>query len=546
MSSQLAQCRPDISFPFNRESRTQQFVYFVITVLGFSFWFFMVVPFASHRESYEWLAWVHSYSFAHAFSFISKSYRPLAQATTWLGFQILDPGVFPTSILRQTLLQGFVYGMFVVAWWFIYTAATERRLFAIMALLCGCVFFPGYVQLFHIYGIFYVPVMLTLGAVLHLTAAQAGGKREMWWGGIAILLLLWHPFATALFLGFYCGFYFDTFRQRTRAQHLRAIAILLVVAMMVAVMAAPVRPTEKMSITSRLFGFLVSYRTNEVNRIASVVAFLLTQIAVFSMPLESKPKLAVCLIATALSIVFFLEGLPLLLLWFCVVLIKLILSRCWRLFFLMLAAALLPFGGGIGTPIYGLFAIIVAAYVTAMGWAEAEKTLSVVKTRYALGIIIVSALVILLIRAGIRVPVVTTVASPLLTERERTYQLESVLAWLHTSEYCGYDLTFIDNAGNPIDSVESAIRRQNRPPAGLKEVHFFWNTVLRCREGQHSNNKDETAIVTFGGPVVANSRPVFEVRGRYAGNATVWISDPRKGPNSSGMPAASLSTGAVF
>ena len=37
----------------------------------------------------------------------------------------------------------------------------------------------------------------------------------------------------------------------------------------------------------------------------------------------------------------------------------------------MLGAVLLPFGGGIGTPIYGLFAIIVAAYVTALGWSQA-------------------------------------------------------------------------------------------------------------------------------------------------------------------------------
>ena len=184
--------------------------------------------------------------------------------------------------------------------------------------------------------------------------------------------------------------------------------------------------------------------------------------------------------------------------------------------------------------------------MTALGWAKGEKALLLIKTRYALGIIIVSALVIVLVRAGIRVPIVTTVARPLLTERERTYQLESVLTWLHTSEYCGYDLTFIDNAGNPIDSVESAITRQHRPPAGLKEVHFFWSTVLQCRKGEHSNNKAETAIVTFGEPALANSTPVFEVKGRYAGGATVWIADPQKRLNSSVLPDANLSAGAVF
>src|SRR5689334_17210772 len=156
----------------NPKARTQTLSYFLVAVLGFSFWFFMVVPFASHRESYWWLGMVQTHPFATAFSFISKTYRPLAQGLTWLGFLILNPGTFPTSILRQALLQGFVYGMFVLAWWLIYSVAPQRRLFALVACVAGGVFFPGYVHLFHIYGIFYIPVILTLGALLHFHASE--------------------------------------------------------------------------------------------------------------------------------------------------------------------------------------------------------------------------------------------------------------------------------------------------------------------------------------------------------------------------------------
>src|ERR1700722_10534909 len=94
----------------------QSITYFIVAVLGFSFWFFMAVPFASHRETYWWLAMTPTHSFATAFSVISVTYRPLAQAVTWLEFVILDPRVFPTSILRQTLFQGLIYGMFCFAW----------------------------------------------------------------------------------------------------------------------------------------------------------------------------------------------------------------------------------------------------------------------------------------------------------------------------------------------------------------------------------------------------------------------------------------------
>src|SRR6202035_5167897 len=160
-------------------------------------------------------------SFAQQFSFgQSSTYRPLAQVVSWLGFRILNPSIFPISVLHQALLQGFVYGMFILAWWLIYSAAPQRRLFALVAFVVGGVFFSGYVHLFHIYGMFYVPVILTLGALLLFLASGKFEKREVWFAVIATALAFWHPFATAMFIGFYFGFYVDTFRQRGRMQHL--------------------------------------------------------------------------------------------------------------------------------------------------------------------------------------------------------------------------------------------------------------------------------------------------------------------------------------
>ena len=432
---------------------------------------------------------VHSQPFAQAFGFISSTYRPLAQGATWLAFRILDPSIFPTSVLRQALLQGFIYGMFVLAWWLIYSTAAQRRLFALVAFVAGGVFFSGYVHLFHIYGIFYVPVMLTLGALLHFHASSTVDKREVWFAVVATMLVFWHPFATALFVGFYFGFYLDTFWQRSRAQHIQAVVILLVGMTAIAAMVV-LFPRTAVPLDTRLFGFLVSYRTNEFNLVASLVAFLLTQMVVFSMGLSPRLKLAAFLFVCALSVVFFVKSLPLLLLWLCAVLMKLLRLRCWRLFFLALTAALLPFGGAIGTPIYVLFAIIVAVYVTPLGWSQAEKALSFLKTRYVMGTIIASTIVLLMVRAGIEVPIVTRAASPLLTERERTYQLENILTWLHNSDYCGYEIAFAENAGNPIDSVESAITRRNRPPAALEDVQLFWKTVLTMPDGRAFQEQD--------------------------------------------------------
>lgn len=511
------------------DARAQTLSWFVLTVLGFSFWFFLAVPFASHRETYWWLAMVHNHGLGEAFSGISKTYRPLAQSATWLGVMILDPHIFPTSIIRQTLLQGFMYGMFVLAWWLIYPTAVQRRLFALVACVAGGVFFSGYVQLFHIYGIFYVAVMLTLGALLRFRMSRALQKRELWFAAVATVLSLWHPFATALFVGFYFGFYLETFRLRTRAQHIAAFTILFIgmLAIVILVVAVPTQ-ADTMSLAARLSGFQVSYQTNEVNLAASLVAFILTQMVVFSLRLTRKVKLSACVFVCVLSVVCVLNSLPVLFLWVCVALIKLFRLRSWGLFCLTVAAGLLPFGGGIGTPMYALFVIILAAYVTALGWLEAERALSFVRARYVVGAAIVAAVVVLALRMGSSVPIVTRAARPLLSERERTYQLEQVMAWLHNSEYCGCEIAFAENAGNPVDSVDSAIERRNRPPAALEDVRLFWKGVLQCRRGARSNNGDANVVVTFGAARLANSRRVFEVGGRYAGDAAVWIRDSGK------------------
>jgi hypothetical protein len=520
--------------PSPPERRLEAISFFIFTVLGFSAWFFIALPFASHRETYSWLAQVHSQDLSQAFSFISKTYRPLAQATTWLSFLFLDPSVFPTSVLRQAVLQGLIYGMFVFAWWAIYTVAAQRRVFALVACVTGGSFFSGYVHLFHIYGLFYVPVMVTLAAAIRLHASRKVDKRETWLAVATTVLSLWHPFATALFIGFYCGFYLDTFWQRSRAEHVRAGVILVVsVVLSTAVVVGiprlwPDAPllflqTESMPFNTRLFGFLVSYHTSEVNRVASFVALLLSQMVVFSMGLSRKMKIVAGLCALILSGVFLWKGIPVLLLWICAVVVKLLRLRCWSLLCLTVTAALLPFGGGIGTPIYALFAISVAAYVTALGWSQAERTLSLLSTRYVIGTIIIAAIIVLMVRLGRDVPVVTRAATPLLAERERTYQLERILFWLHTSDYCGYEIAFAENAGNPIESVGNVITRRNRPPAGISDVKLFWSTVLQCRKGEVDKQRSGTAIVTFGGPALADTSPVFEVAGKYAANAKVWI-----------------------
>jgi hypothetical protein len=522
--------RQEVDSCAGSETRT----YFALAVLGFSFWFFLAVPFASHRETYWWLAKVSSESFSYALSFIASTYRPLHQVTTWTAFHALDPSIFPTSALRQLLLQLLVYALFVLAWWLMFSTARHRRVLAVVACVVGGVFFSGYVHLFHVYGLSYVPVMLTLGILLRLWAAGTFAHHETTFAMVTVVLVLWHPFATALFVGFYFGHYLETFRLRSRRHHVQALVILGLGAGAVEFFvfglprlfpdtSALLVETATRSVDTRLLGFVVSYQTNEVNLIASFVACLLTLAAVATLPNPPALKATALIAASGLGTLFVSKGIPLVVLWLLAVLVKLFAMQQWSLFFLALTAALLPFGGGIGTPIHALFALIVATYATALAWPHANESLALVKRKYPNALIVTAVALALLTRAGVDVPGLTSVARPLLAERERTFQLESALAWLQTSEYCADTVGFIEEAGNPIESVESALSRQFRPPASATDVRLFWDTALRCRDSAQPT-RQETAIVTFGGSTLPGATSVFELDGRYGGRATIWIS----------------------
>jgi len=72
--------------------------------------------------------------------------------------------------------------------------------------------------------------------------------------------------------------------------------------------------------------------------------------------------------------------------------------------------------------------------------------------------------------------------------------------------------------------MENVITRRNRPPASLEDVRFFWNGILRCHGAGPLSDKARTATVTFGDPaLVADASAVFVVKGKYAGDAVVWI-----------------------
>jgi hypothetical protein len=497
--------------------------FLLVALAGFSFWFLIAVPFASHRESYAWLASVYRGDLQGAVGLTSKTWRPLAQAPVWLEFVALNPRIFPTSVLRQTLFQGLVYLLFVLGWGILYYAVPERRTFAIVAFTAGAVFFSGYIHLFHLYGLFYVPLMLMLAVMVRYCFVPGFKNREIVLGLIATALVLWHPFATVLFLGFYFGRYFNDFTWLRRRDHVTAWAILLTSsgATLLAVALSP-NLGESWAYDPRS-AFIISYRTNEVHVLAAVVAWILAYAALWSMEIAAGTRIAVAVGITLAGACFLILNVPLLLLWMLVVVGKLLHRRLWTLLWAMIVAVLLPYGGRIGGPIYALFPIVLAVVITSLGWTAAESRLRLLDRKYPVAFLSALVVIVVAMRVGVPVPVVSTFAKPLLAERERTFQLEHALAWLAKSNYCAHDIVFAQASGSPIDDVKSAIDRRYRPPSDLQDVTPFWRAALQCVPDERAGRTRGIATVTFGGQELTSGARVLDLSGRYAGPVTVWV-----------------------
>src|SRR5262249_18654170 len=169
-------------------------------------------------------------------------------------------------------------------------------------------------------------------------------KRETLLAIIAIAFVLWYPFATVVFLGFYFGRYLDDFRALDHKQHLKTWIILLLgsSAVLVAIVSSP-NLGQSWSY-SPVSAFVVSYRTNEVNHIASLVALALAFAALFSTGATGRSRLISTAVISVLGVCFFVVKIPLLLLWVLVVVGKLLYRRSWGLLVPFVVAILLPYG----------------------------------------------------------------------------------------------------------------------------------------------------------------------------------------------------------
>ncbi|MCE9628355.1 MAG: hypothetical protein K8R56_10620, partial [Candidatus Eisenbacteria bacterium] len=107
-----------------------------LAVSGLAFWFVVGLPWGPHNESFDWVVRLETRTFMGALfdKFPSVlSLRPLGTGAAWLLYRLGGHDVGLTEVVNALIA--------LFAWGWAAHGAREQRLFALLALVAGGVFF---------------------------------------------------------------------------------------------------------------------------------------------------------------------------------------------------------------------------------------------------------------------------------------------------------------------------------------------------------------------------------------------------------------------
>jgi hypothetical protein len=488
----------------------------LLAILGVSFWFFLAFPFANHNESYRWIVLLNTLGLSDwvGKGVVATTFRPLGQATAWLSYWLSDGSIYLIQLLN--------YAVSAAAWLLTFSSIREKRAFGLIALCVGGVFFSGYIYLFHIHGVFYGPVLLLTAALLRLSGKSvATGISIFWVTGLSIVFSLYHPFSLLVCLAFLVGLALDARPTLKRIHYLLAGSAVLICLGSIRVLESSATPPWAVE---NFLGFLTSYRMVEVHPVVSVASFVFAVLTVVSVSLPWRTRAVWLGSCVALVVTFRSLGVPVILVWVLVCFAKMIHLKDWPVAFIVLGTSLLPATTSVGTPTYTVFVFMVCSFALASDWSVLESWLELVSGRTAFLLCFVPILLLVALRLGADVPIISKLSKPILAEKEKTFQLEAIIEWMMASPYAADELTLGQTHGTPLEAGDEAIDRTHRPPTS----YFYLKKYISWRRTQapvHSSStwaSKGTLTVFFGGQELEGAEPLFWVIGDFAGTANVY------------------------
>ena len=463
------------------------------------------LPWGPHNESFDWVVRLEERTFWAALfeKFPSVlSLRPLGTGPAWLLYRLGGHDVGLTQFANACLA--------VCAWGWLASAARQPRLFALLALVASGVFFAGYIWVFHLHGIFYGPLLVFVAALVR-SASRPIDLRTLlgvFVGGV--LTALAHPYSLALGLAFALGATLEAPMLRTR-QGAAVLAVIVTGTLAAYLLLVPGYNHGPGGMP--LAGLLASYRTSEVNKLGSVVAMSLAAWTA-SRAWPGRAGVVAALLTLLVAAASIASGLPVLPLWLAWAAAKCVRLGRFALAALLAACALLPIANPTGSPTYTVFAILVAAAASALAEPRVEARLHAVPGVVIAAVPCVVCLLALAVRAGWPIPVLSSLARPLLAEGERTRQVEVLAERLLGSSWKAEPVRLATLYTMPV--AAGSVDRRHRPPT--EDAHL--TTWLDWKRGGAATGRD-TLVLAFGGETRPGMDTLFVARGRYAGDALV-------------------------
>jgi hypothetical protein len=489
-------------------SRPVPIAWSLLALAGLSFWFLLGFPFGHHNESYFWVPIVGASDpwAAILYRFHGPgSLRPLGLGLAWLFFHMPGGGL--------VAVQLFNFLTTAYAWWTLSRAANEPRTFALAALLSGGALFSGYIYVFHLHGIFYGPMLVSLAWTVRAAVRPPSRRSLALLTASALLVSGFHAFTLVFYLACVMGLAVEALaRGDRRAWIALGVGASLLVAWLV--IQAPLGLVHTTG--TRIWRLFWTFHLVEVNRAASAVVLLLTLATVAGTRWPDRRwgwAAGVGVIGAA--VVLFVAHAPLGFMLVVAATLKAVIHRRWALASLLAVSLGLPYAGAQGSPAYAIYALALCTFTLAFEWPAAETRLSALRPVHALVGVAAIGLLVGTLRLGIAVPGVSALAQPMLRESERTHQLEGLLRRLMASPWRAHPVRFADEEANLATATQ--LDRRWRSPSQRIPV----NRYLDFERGPAAPEASPL-VISFGGfPVPAGTR-VMAVPGHYGGEAVVY------------------------
>ncbi len=471
----------------------------IFAVSGLSFWFFLGFPFANYHESYEWIAQVQTIPewdliFSHVGHFVC--YRPLGQFLAILLYKITNHSILAIQ------LGNFIFSILGIL--FIIKPYSKKKWPLILSFfLIGSLFYPTFNYLFHLNGFFYSPLAFLLGILIYFTLREYSINNIVKSYLVAIMAALFHPFAIVIFIAFLAGWTFEN--KNSVTQRIVILSLILISSLIILYFILVDLPFSNLTY-GNLAGTYRILASLESNTPTLLLSFLLSSVTAYTINIVRKSKYILLGLSVFLSVLFVYFKIPLIILFILTCLIKLIYKKKWSLVFLMFILLSFPLSvGWISSSLkFLILYLLPVAIAIDVKWTSRDIQYFIKKISFAVPITLF--IILILLKSSVQLPVISRFTNPILTEREKTFQLEDAIEWLRHSDDTNFTVEFLASGNN------------KRFPASSTNINTYLEKVNPTKYG-----KSVKVFICFDCESSNANNTLYEAEGLYSKNIHMFL-----------------------